>query len=55
MPGGTGKCISFPLNLPLPLLGIFNAKVLTSDDMELPWSQELSYKASFCHCAKSSL
>lgn len=35
---------SFPLNLPLPLLGIFNAKVLTSDDMELPWSQELSYK-----------
>lgn len=35
---------SFPLNLPLPLLGIFNAKVLTSDDMQLPWSDELSYK-----------
>ncbi|KAL0048122.1 hypothetical protein WJX82_008210 [Trebouxia sp. C0006] len=35
---------SFPLNLPLPLLGIFNAKVLTSDDIELPWSQEISYK-----------
>ena len=35
---------SFPLNLPLPLLGIFNAKVLESDDMDLPWSHELSYK-----------
>lgn len=37
---------SFPLNLPLPLLGIFNAKVLESDDLQLPWSQELSHKAS---------
>ena len=37
---------SFPLNLPLPLLGIFNAKVLETDDMQLPWSQELSHKAS---------
>ena len=35
---------SFPLNLPLPLLGIFNAQVMTSDDMELPWSSELSHK-----------
>ncbi|KAL3159305.1 hypothetical protein ABBQ32_011259 [Trebouxia sp. C0010 RCD-2024] len=38
---------SFPLNLPLPLLGIFNAQVMTSDDMELPWSDELSHKV-FC-------
>lgn len=38
---------SFPLNLPLPLLGIFNAQVMSSDDMDLPWSSELSHKVRY--------
>lgn len=35
---------SFPINLPLPLLGIFNAKVLEADDPSPPWADELSCK-----------
>ena len=40
-----GECRqwSFPLPLPLPLLGIFGAKKLPLSGGDLPWSDELEH------------
>lgn len=34
---------SWPINLPLPLLGIFGAKTLYNSAADLPWSDELEH------------
>ena len=34
---------SWPINLPLPLLGIFGAKTLHNSGPDLPWSDELEH------------
>ena len=34
---------SWPINLPLPLLGIFGAKTLSNSGPDLPWSEELEH------------
>ncbi|KAL3695776.1 hypothetical protein R1sor_009852 [Riccia sorocarpa] len=39
---------SWPLNLPLPFLGIFGAKVLTDDDIDTPWADEIEHKILSC-------
>ncbi|KAG6554714.1 hypothetical protein Mapa_003733 [Marchantia paleacea] len=39
---------SWPLNLPLPFLGIFGAKVLKDDDLVTPWADEIEHKILSC-------
>lgn len=34
---------SWPVNLPLPLLGIFGAKTLPADGAGVPWADELEH------------
>lgn len=36
---------SWPINFPLPLLGIFNSKELVNGDTSPPWSDELEFKS----------
>ncbi|BBN01456.1 hypothetical protein MPTK1_2g07530 [Marchantia polymorpha subsp. ruderalis] len=39
---------SWPLNLPLPFLGIFGAKVLKDDELVTPWADEIEHKILSC-------
>lgn len=41
--GDTCRQWSFPLPLPLPLLGVFGAKALPLSGGDLPWSDELEH------------
>lgn len=39
---------SWPINLPLPLLGIFKAKIIRDDSTSAPWANEIDQKVLSC-------